>query len=173
MTVQEALQTLLKSYWRYYNVKEEDVEPPFAAEAEFLSQDIQYFLVKSARLGEAESHEYIYFATEEHLTLERAKLLDEAAWARGMSRVEPKPNHRNSDVHLVILAETMDEDAAAFLKKLRRYESYNHTFWGWSHYRVIALETSTGRLTCNRMGQILQKLFRNIKSAIKKESNEK
>ena len=173
MTAQQALQTLLKSYWRYYNVKEEGVEPPFVAEAEFLAQDVQYFLVKSAKLGESESHEYIYFAAEEHLTLERAKLLDEAAWSRGIAHVVPKPNHRNSDVHLVVLADRMDEDAAKFLKKLRRYESYHHTFWGWSHYRVIALETSTGKLTCNRMGQILKKLFGNIKSAIKKESNEK
>ena len=149
------------------------MEAPFAAEAEFLSQDVQYFLVKSAKLGEAQSHEYIYFATTEHLTLAQAQALDEAAWSRGMSRVEPGPNHRNSDVHLVVLAEKMDDEAAVFLKKLRRYESYHHTFWGWSHYRVIALETSTGRLTCNRMGQILKKLFGNIKSAIKKESNEK
>ena len=173
MTSKEALQTLLKSYICYYNVKEEGVEEPFVAEAEFFAQDVQYFLVKSAKLGEADSHEYIYFAAEEHLTLERARMLDETAWSRGMSRVEPKPNHRNSDVHLVILAEKIDDDAAQFLKKLRRYESYHHTFWGWSHYRVIALETSTGRLTCNRMGQILTKLFRNIKSAIEKESNEK
>ena len=173
MTSKEALQTLLKSYWRYYNVKDEGVEAPFDAEAEFVSKDEQYFLVKSAKLGEANSFEYIYFAAEEHLTLERAKLLDETAWSRGMARVEPKPNHRNSDVHLVVLADKMDDDAALFLKKLRRYESYHHTFWGWSHYRVIALETSTGKLTCNRMGQILTKLFRNIKSAIKKESNEK
>ena len=173
MTSKEALQTLLKSYYRYYNVKEEGVEPPFDAEAEFLAQDVQYFLVKSAKLGESDSHEYIYFAAVDHLTLEQAQMLDETAWSRGMARVEPKPNHRNSDVHLVILAEKMDDDAVAFLKKLRRYESYHHTFWGWSHYRVIALETSTGRLTCNRMGQILTKLFRNIKSAIEKESNEK
>ena len=109
----------------------------------------------------------------DHLTLALAQELDESAWSRGMARVEPKPNHRNSDVHLVVLADKMDDDAANFLKKLRRYESYHHTFWGWSHYRVIALETSTGRLTCNRMGQILKKLFGNIKSAIKKESNEK
>ena len=173
MTSKEALQTLLKSYWRYYNVKDEGVEAPFDAEAEFVSKDEQYFLVKSAKLGESNSFEYIYFATVEHLTLALAQELDETAWSRGMARVEPKPNHRNSDVHLVILADKVDDDAAKFLKKLRRYESYHHTFWGWSHYRVIALETSSGRLTCNRMGQILKKLFGNIKSAIKKESNEK
>ena len=173
MTSKEALQILLKSYWRYYNVKEEGVEAPFDAEAEFVSKDEQYFLVKSAKLAESNSFEYIYFAAVEHLTLTLAQELDEAAWARGMSRVEPKPNHRNSDVHLVVLADQMDADAARFLEKLRRYESYRHTWWGWSHYRVIALETSSGRLTCNRMGRILKKLFGNIKSAIKKESNEK
>ena len=74
---------------------------------------------------------------------------------------------------IAILAEKIDDDAAQFLKKLRRYESYHHTFWGWSHYRVVAMETSSGRLVFNRMGQSLKKIFRNIKSAIKKESNEK
>ena len=168
MTSKEALQRLLKSYWRYYNVKDEGVEAPFDAEAEFVSKDEQYFLVKSAKLGESNSFEYIYFAAVEHLTLELAQELDEAAWSRGIARVEPKPNHRNSDVHLIVLADKMDDDAAKFLKKLRRYESYRHTFWGWSHYRVVAMETSTGTLVFNRMGQILKKLFRNIKSAIKK-----
>ena len=173
MTAHEALQRLLNSYMRYYNVKQEDVEPPFAAEAEFHAKDVQHFLVKSMKLSEWDSHEYIYFATTPHLTLAQAQELDEIAWQRGLSHVEPCPNHRSSDVHLIVLADKMDDDAAKFLKKLRRYESYHHTWWGWSHYRVIALETSSGRLTCNRMGQILKKLFGNIKSAIKKESNEK
>ena len=173
MTAQEALQRLLNSYMRYYNVKTEEVEPPFAAEAVFHSKDVQYFLVKSVKLSEAESHEYIYFATTPHLTLQQAQELDKAAWQRGISQVEPRPNHRNSDIHLIVLADKMDDDAAKFMKKLRRYESYRHSFWGWSHYRVVAMETSTGRLVFNRMGQILKKLFGNIKSAIKKESNEK
>ncbi len=173
MTAHEALQILLKSYMRYYNVTQEDVAAPFAAEAVFHSMDVKYFLVKSAKLAEAESHEYIYFAVTPHLTLAQAKELDEAAWQRGIAQVEPKPNHRNSDVHLIVLADEMDDDAAMFLKKLRRYESYHHTFWGWSHYRVVAMEISSGRVVFNRMGQILKKLFGNIKSAIKKESNEK
>ena len=39
MTSKEALQTLLKSYWRYYNVKDEGVEAPFDAEAEVILKD--------------------------------------------------------------------------------------------------------------------------------------
>ncbi len=169
MTPHEALQLLLPSYIRYYNVKQEDVEPPFTAEAEFHSRDEQYFLIKSARLNAWESHEYVYFATLDHLDLTLARELEETAWQRGTAHVVPTNEHRSSDVHLVVLAETIDDDAAKFLKKLKRYESYNHMLQGWSHFRVIALETSTGKLTCNRMGQILKKLFGNIKSSIKGE----
>lgn len=169
MTPHEALELLLPSYIRYYDLKREEVEPPFAAEAEFHSRDEQYFLIKSARLNAWESHEYVYFATVDHLDLATAKELDTAAWERGLSHVEPTPEHRSSDVHLVVLAGTIDADAAKFLKKLQRYESYHHMMWGWSHLRVIALETSTGKLTYNRMGQILKKLFGNIKSSIKGE----
>ena len=173
MTAKEALPILLRSYMRYYNVTEENVTEPFAAEAAFHSKDVQYFLFKSAKMSEWESHEYIFFAVTGHLTLEEAQKLDKTAWETGLSRVDAHENHRSTDVHLIILADELDADAAKFLKKLHRYKSYQHSFRGWSHYRVVALETSTGRLVFNRMGQILKKLFRNIKSAIKKESNEK
>ena len=39
MTAQEALPKLLRSFYRYYNVTEENVTPPFAAEAEFHSHE--------------------------------------------------------------------------------------------------------------------------------------
>ena len=162
MTSAEALDTLLKSYIQYYDVVREDVEPPFAAEALFHSHDEQYFLVKSARISEADSHEYVFFALSEDLDLSAAQALDETAWNRGMARVKPHKDHRNSDVTLVILAEHIAPEAMAAVKKLRHYQSYRFGFQGWSNYRVIALETSSGSLACNRLGRDLKKLLRNI-----------
>ena len=163
MTAREALPILLRSYTAYYNVTEENVTPPFAAEAEFHSHEEQFFLVKAAKLSESESKEFVFFAVTEHLTLQLAKQYDETAWATGLSRVKPHDGHRNSDVVLFILADKIDDDAAAYLKKLRRYESYRHTLHGWSHYRVVAQEMSTGKAVFNRMGRQLKKLLRNIK----------
>lgn len=163
MTAREALPILLKSYIAYYNVTEENVTPPFAAEAEFHSHEEQFFLVKAAKLSESESKEFVFFAVTEHLTLQLAKQYDETAWETGLSRVKPHDGHRNSDVVLFILADKIDDDAAAYLKKLRRYQSYRHTLHGWSHYRVIAQEMSTGKAVFNRMGRQLKKLLRNIK----------
>ena len=162
MKAREALPNLLKSYYRYYNVTEENVTPPFAAEAEFHSHEEQFFLVKQAKLSESESKEYVFFAVTEHLTLAQAMQLDEIAWETGMSRVFPHDGHRNTDVVLFILADVIDDDAKKFLKKLRRYKSYRHTLHGWSHYRVIAQEMSTEKPVFNRMGRQLKKLLRNI-----------
>jgi len=162
MTAREALPALLKSFVRYYDIKEEGVQPPFAAEAEFHSHEEQFFLVKQAKLSEAESKEFVFFAVTEHLTLDELKVLDETAWATGMSRVFPHDGHRNSDVVLIILADKVDADAAACLKKLKRYESYKRTLHGWSHYRVIVRDMSTGKVTFNRMGRTLKNVLSKI-----------
>ena len=165
MTPEQVLQTLLKSYRRYYNIVDEGVEPPFAAEAVFHSHDEQYFLIRSAKLAEAEAHEYVFFATAQALDLAAAQELDRCAWERGLSRANPGPNHRSSDVTLVILADTVAPEAKRYIQTLKRYQSYRHTLHGWSHYRAIALETSTGDLSCNRRGRDLKKLFGNIHSS--------
>lgn len=155
---------LLNSYVAYYNVTQENVTPPFQAEAEFHSHEEQFFLVKAAKLSESESKEFVFFGVTDCLTLEQAKEMDQVAWETGLSRVKPHNGHRNSDVVLFILADTIEEDARKYLKKLRRYQSYRHSLHGWSHYRVIAQEMSTEKPVFNRMGRGLKKLLRNIKN---------
>lgn len=163
MTATEALEVLLKSYKRYYNVKTGDVVPPFTAEAAFHTHDEQYFLVKSATLSEADAHEYVFFATGQAMGLKDVKELDEKAWTEGLARVTPHPNHRSSDIVLIILAERLSQDAKDYIKAIKRYKSYRFTLQGWSNYSVVAMETSTGELSYNKRGKDLRKLFRNIK----------
>ena len=162
MTASEALEKLLRSYVQYYDVIREDVEPPFAAEARFHSHGETYVLVKSARISEADSHEYVYFAAEENVDLEKLMELDQAAWERGVAFVKPHSAHRNSDVTLIVLADHITPEALAAVKKLKHYKSYSYRLQGWSNYRAVALETSSGTLVHNRLGRELKKLFRNI-----------
>lgn len=162
MTLTEASEKLLRSFKRYYNVKQEEVDPPFYAEAEFSLHDEQYFLVRSAKLSEADSKEFVFFSAEEHLTEERLRELDETAWERGLSRVRPHANHRNSDVILFVLADQIDDGALALVKKLHHYKSYRYSLQGWSHYKLAVLEISTGRMAFNRQGRSFKKLVSNI-----------
>ena len=165
MNASDALEMLLRSYRQYYDIERENVTPPFAAEAAFHSHQSQYFLVRRATIGESESHEYVFFATPERLDLDTAKQLDETAWETGMSRVEPHRDHRNTDVSLLILADVIEPNVRSYLRRLHRSKSYGHMLQGWSNYRVVAIELSSGRLTSNRLGRDLKKLFRNIQKS--------
>ena len=132
----------------------------FPAEAIFGSHNEQYFLIKKAKVADIDTNETVYFATEESLSKERLLELDAIAWERGTANVQPSSNHRNSDVVLIILTAHAGEDALAQVKKCRHYQSYLWGFHGWSNYRLIVAELSSGRIVHNRHGQILKKLVK-------------
>ncbi len=165
VTPPDALSRVLMSFSRYYNIERGEVEAPFAAEAVFHSHEEQYFLTKRAKLAEAESNEYVFFATVDLLDRSEIERLDKAAWERGLSRVSPHPDHRNTDIALVVLAREITPDAREFISHSKHYKSYYFTFQGWSHYRLVALEASTGELLSNRHGKDLARLLRNSSSA--------
>ena len=162
MGLTEALGRLLTSFECYYNIKREDVTLPFAAEAEFHLHDSQYFLMKSAKISESDSREYIFFSLEEQLSLEKLIELDEKAWSECMNRVQPMDGHKNTDAALIILAEKIDGDAFSAVRSLRHTKSYRLGLWGWSNYRLIVFELSSGRIAHNRLGESLKRLVSNI-----------
>lgn len=162
MTTNEVLERLLRSYTRYYDIYREDVTEGFAAEAHFHSHDEQYWLTKSVKLAEADSHEYVFFALTETLSAEAVEYLVEKAWLSGTSRVQASYSHHSSDVALIILADTIEPDAIRTIKKARRFASYKFGLHGFSHLRLIAFEPTSKKIVHNRMGDTLKKLFRNI-----------
>ena len=162
MNRDEILEKLYGSFQIYYDVKREDVAPPFIAEAKFHTHDEQFFLVKSAVLSEAESREYVYFASKDTLDLETLLYLDREAWKRGTADVKPHFSHRSTDVALIIVADKITEEAFGLIPKLRHYQSYRFGFQGWSNYRLVAIELSTERAEYNRLGRSFKKLVRNI-----------
>lgn len=162
MTTQEALDKVLLMYKRYYNIRREGDYTPFAAEADFLSHEEGYFLVKMAKVSENDSAEYVYFATEEILNQERFLELDEAAWTRGTSKANIRYGHKSTDVVLVILADRIDEETEKLIKKQRHYQSYRWGILGFSQYRLVAVDLSSEKVITNRQGDNLKKLLGNI-----------
>ena len=170
MTAQEACNYILNSYRSYYDIETENPTPPFAAEAAFHSHDKQYFLVKEATLSESESSEYVFFAVCGQLDWDTLHSLEQAAWTEGLSRVQPHKNHRNTDVTLVIVADSIPRELVPVIKHLHHYKSYRFGLMGWSNFRIIALESSFSVLTYNRQCKALKKLFRDI---IKKQERKR
>ena len=162
MTREEMLKKMLRSFAAYYDINTETPAAPFAAEAVFHSHSDAYFLVKSAAIGEAESHEYVFFASVDQLDSSLLASLDQTAWDTGISRVKPHSSHRNTDVTLVVAASSVTEEAKAQIPRLKHYKNYRMSLHGFSHYHLIVADLSSGDLTCNRQGRSLKKLFNKI-----------
>lgn len=162
MTREEMLKKMLRSFAAYYDINTETPAAPFAAEAVFHSHSDAYFLVKSAAIGEAESHEYVFFASVDQLDSSLLASLDQTAWDTGISRVKPHSSHRNTDVTLVVAASSVTEEAKAQIPRLKHYKNYRMSLHGFSHYHLIVADLSSGDLACNRQGRSLKKLFNKI-----------
>lgn len=162
MKKEEVLEKVLRSYAAYYDVDRSTAEAPFLAEAVFHSHNDAYFLVKNACIGEAESHEYVFFALADELDEAQLRSLDEAAWQSGLSRVKPHANHRNTDISLIVIADSVTKEAAKLTGSLKHYKSYRMSLQGFSHYHLIVADLSSGESYCNRQGRSLKKLFNKI-----------
>ena len=155
-----ALEELCKAYSGYYTINRESPAEPFAAEAEFRMHDEQYFLIKAAKYTEYDSNEFVYVAATERLDPQNFAELDARAWELGLKKVEPKKNHRNSDITLIILTDAMDSETEDLVRKAKHYQSYGFLgLRGWSHYRVIVYDLSEGKLIHNRMGENLREIL--------------
>jgi len=162
MSLNAALERVLKAHEHYYTVVREGVEPPFAAEALFLQHDERYFIARSIRLSQSDASEHLYFAISEVLDAASLRALDEAAWNRGLALVRPEWGHRGSDIGLVILTDRIEPEAARLIRAANRSKGYFLSLKGWTNYRLIALELPTGTTAYNRLGRQLGETLRII-----------
>ena len=158
----EAFERIMTAYSGYYDLNREDPLEPFDAEAVFRIHDEQYILIKKAKVSEADSNEFVYFAKAGELTEDQFLKYEDTAWDDGLSRATPKENHRNSDVTVVITAESVSPEAEQAIRKSKKYKSYKWGIHGWSAHRVVCYDLSRHKLLYNRRGEELKEIFSNI-----------
>lgn len=162
MNREQILDKLLLLYTRYYDIEREGVEEPFLAKAGFKSHNEQYFLIKAAKVADIDSNENVYFAYADVLDEETVISLSKAAWEKGLDGVVPEYGHRNTDVILYIIADSIKDEAINPIKKTHYSKSYKFGMYGWSDFRLVAIDASKGKATFNRQGRQLKKLISNI-----------
>ncbi len=168
MNMDELLEKLLVSYEAYYNIKREDVEAPFDAEAHFYAKNEQYFLMKSAKLAEMQASEYVYFIKKEGLKAEELEALGKTAWERGMAQVTPNPDHKSSDVILIAITDRISDEIRKKIRSFKFSKSYKLGLWGFSNYKLAVLEASTGDAVYNGQGRALKSTMQRIFAPDKK-----
>ena len=88
----------------------------FPGYAEFHSYGEKYVLVKSAKLWEVDTHEYLFFVLADALDETQVRDLVSFMEHDGLKKVVPKPNHMSSAISLVIVADSCTQEAAKAVK---------------------------------------------------------
>ena len=157
-----AMERIVDSFHRYYDVNTEDPIKPFHVEAVYRGIDQQYLLTKRARIFEVENYEYVYFYKTDRLTKALYDELEDKAWTDGIGRTHPHSNHKSSDITLVIVAENVDSDCERIIKNTNRHVSHKFGFHGYSAFRLVVCDLSNGSILSNRRGSSLRRTVTNI-----------
>mgnify|MGYP003300461203 CR=1 FL=1 len=56
-------------------------------------------------------------------------------------------------------------------KKTKLSKTYKLGIYGWSNFRLCAMELSSGQIYCNKFGSDLKKILANIKTSFLKGEN--
>ena len=158
------LEKLLKAYERYYSINKENVKEPFDVEAKFVMHGEQYILVKAARIADIDANEFVYFKLEDDLSLEQLKNLADKAWKCGLENFVPYYGHKNSDVTLIVIADSLCDDVKKNIRKVKHSVSYKLGLYGWSNFKLAVKDLSTGMVYCNRLGSEVKKLVQKIQA---------
>jgi len=152
-TLEERLDVLLEAYSHHYNVIRGAEGDPYPATAEFFVRDENYAFSKKVVLSAFEQYDYTYFYLADHLDAAGAKQLLDRTLEIGMSRVCPHKEHKSSYVTLVILANTIDEEAKKLIRKTRFQKNFRLSLHGWMEYHIAAMECSTLSFLSNPGGK--------------------
>ena len=155
MTLQERLDKLLEAYSHHYNVvRDVEIEGgTYPAMAEFFVRDENYAFSKKIVISAFEQYDYTYFYLADHLDGAEARRILDLTLKTGLNRIKPHKEHKSSYVTLVILANTIDEEAKKLIKKTRFQKNFRLSLHGWMEYHIAAMECSTLSFLSNPVGK--------------------
>lgn len=113
-------------------------------------------LVKRAKLWEVDSHEYMFFDLVDVLDAEKVGQDIQYMQEHALSKVSPKPNHMSSNLSLIVIADSVDDDAARLLKKTRFRKNFKLGFEGWTDLRLAAIDLTGRRVVTNGAGKVMK-----------------
>ena len=148
------MKRLVHSYSSHYNIEKlPDGSPKeLAAFCVLDMTQCSYVLSKKNVLWSANSHEYSYLFSVEHLTKADFERFLSFMKRDGIPRIEVKSGHMCTALTMVILCDSAEKDALQAVKRCRLHKSFRLSFYGWMDGRTALAELSTGRVITNLSG---------------------
>lgn len=163
-TRQEKLELLLRSFELHFDIERNVTVPggSFPAYAYYMLREEQFIGNRKHVINAFEQYEHAYFYTTEHLDLHTLKQQIDLSRKAGLQKIVPHKEHMRSYVTLIILADVIDADATAFLKRYKFRKSYRLSLHGWMEYHIAAMELSTTDFISNPAGKEVRKTLQSV-----------
>lgn len=155
-TKDDVLNRLLVAHEAWYDVYRdfEFAGRTFPGYAEFHTMGEQYVLVKRAKLWGVSSHEYIFFVEADNLDESSLGELVSFMKTKAIEKVDPSvPDHMQSFLSLVIIADSADEETLKTVRKIRFRKNFKLGINGWADLRLAVVNLESMKVVTNAMGK--------------------
>lgn len=158
---QAILEKLFSIYSHQYDLDREGLQGGgvFPATATYFLRDENYLISKKHVLSAVENYDYVYFCLADHLDASTLQKYIDQSLQLGRERIHPHKEHMSSFITLVILADTIDDEAKRRIQKTKHKTYFRLAFHGWMEYHISAVEISTKKVFSNPAGRETRKLL--------------
>ena len=157
------IEVLKDAYSAYYDLSEDAAaQLPLVFRADYKDRDEHYWFTKSAKVWVNEKNEYAYIFSAPSFDREAVRACVDYAWKDGLSRVKPHKEHQCTNVKVVFLADTADEEVRRAVKKLSFSKSYKLGLWGYSNLLAGIVDLAERKTVTNAAGHELVPFFRKL-----------
>ena len=162
----DVLDILKDSYCAYYSIHENsETDLPLGFRADYLARDERYWLTKSVKIWANEKNEFAYVFISDRFSPQLADECIEWALADGLPRVKPHKEHQCTNIKVILVADSVDEETARTVRKKSFTKNYNHGFFGYSNLLAGIVDLGTEKTVTNRAGHEIEPYFKKLFAA--------
>ena len=161
------LETLADSFEAYYDLHPaaEDLDLPLIFRADYHSRAERYWLSKNIPIWGNETNEFAYIFSAPSFDPDLAARCIDFALEKGLPMVKPHKEHQYTNIKVILLADSVDEDTAKFVKKRSFSKNYKFSFHGFSTLKSAVVDLGTGKTVTNSAGHELTGYFSKLFAA--------
>ena len=157
------LDVLKDSYSAYYNiVPAETDDVPMIFRADYFSRDEKYWLTKSIKIWGNETNEFCYVFSAPEFDRKTVDACVKHALDESLPRVKPHKEHQYTNVKVIFVADKLQKDVAAHIKKLRFSKSYRFSLHGYTELKAGGVDLSTREAAANLAGHEMTAYFKKL-----------
>lgn len=168
----EFLELLKDSYSAYYNILpgDNDRELPIAFRADYFSRAEQYWLSKKITVWANETNEFAYIFAADSFDKDTVDKAAAFALEESLPRVKPHKEHQYSNVKLIFVADSWEEEVLKAIRKQKFEKNYKFGLHGFTMLKTAAVILPEKKAVTNKAGYELAKYFSKLFAAADKKA---